>query len=63
MPIHIDKRRCPQNHRCPAMKVCPVGALTQEGFSAPKVDENKCLECGACSNFCPMGALQMEIKK
>lgn len=58
MPILIDKNKCPQNHKCPALNVCPVQALSQENYNAPTVDIEKCLDCGACSNFCPMGALQ-----
>lgn len=59
MPITIDKSKCPQNHPCPAIRVCSAQALTQEGYNAPEVDKEKCIECGACSNFCPMGALQI----
>ncbi|MFA7253099.1 MAG: 4Fe-4S binding protein [Patescibacteria group bacterium] len=58
MPIYVDNNRCPQNHPCPAIKVCPVQALSQTGYGAPEVDSDKCLDCGKCSNFCPMGALQ-----
>ncbi|MFA5878667.1 MAG: 4Fe-4S binding protein [Candidatus Margulisiibacteriota bacterium] len=57
MTIIVDKNRCPQNHPCPAIRVCPVGALTQKGFDAPIVDESKCINCGKCSKFCPMRAL------
>ncbi|MCI8352243.1 MAG: 4Fe-4S binding protein [Clostridia bacterium] len=48
---------CPQNHKCPAVNVCPVGALTQKDFEAPTIDHNKCIRCGKCSNFCPKKAL------
>ncbi len=58
MPIYVYKAKCPQDHVCPAMRVCPVSALSQEGFDAPVVDKDKCIECGACSRLCPMGALQ-----
>ena len=51
---------CPQNHKCPAVKVCPVGALSQEEFEAPKIDYEKCIKCGKCSNFCPKKALVLE---
>ena len=37
-----------------------IGALTQEDFSAPKVDLDKCIRCGKCSNFCPKKALVLE---
>lgn len=29
LKIIIDN--CPQNHKCPAVNVCPVGALSQKG--------------------------------
>lgn len=56
----VKTARCPQNHPCPSVKVCPAGALTQKGFRAPDVDLEKCIQCGKCSNFCPMGALVLE---
>ena len=56
----IVKERCPQNHKCPAVNVCPVGALSQEGMSAPTIDHEKCIRCGKCSNFCPKKALVLE---
>lgn len=58
--LRVIVENCPQNHRCPSVKICPVGALTQEGKSAPVVDEEKCIRCGKCSNFCPKKALVLE---
>ena len=58
--LKIIKERCPQNHKCPAVNVCPVGALSQEGFNAPEIDYGKCIRCGKCSNFCPKKALVLE---
>lgn len=58
--LKIIKEKCPQDHRCPAVKVCPVGALSQEGFNAPTIDYDKCIACGKCSNFCPKKALILE---
>lgn len=55
----VKKNRCPQNHACPSIKVCPTGALSQKGYSAPEVDMNKCIECGKCVKFCPMRALSL----
>ena len=57
MALTVDKVRCPQNHRCPMMKVCPVGAITQDGFGLPQIDADKCIECGKCAKFCPMKAV------
>ena len=56
----VNKSRCPQNHACPAVKVCPVDALTQEGFAAPTVNMEKCIKCGKCVKFCPMNALNLK---
>lgn len=53
----VDKNRCPQNHPCPSVRVCPVGALSQKGISAPNVNQDTCIKCGKCVNFCPMQAL------
>jgi ferredoxin len=55
--LTVYSSKCPQNHPCPAVKICPAGALTQNGFSAPDVSYDKCTGCGACSKFCPKGAL------
>jgi ferredoxin len=53
----VIKSRCPQNHPCPSVRVCPTGALTQKGFGAPEVDMDKCIKCGKCERYCPKGAL------
>ena len=58
MSINVLNYRCPQNHPCPSVRICPVSVLSQNGFDSPKVDENKCVYCQKCVNFCPMGALQ-----
>ncbi|HUW64233.1 MAG TPA: 4Fe-4S binding protein [Spirochaetia bacterium] len=50
--------RCPQNHSCPSVRICPVGALKQEGYKAPAVDMDKCIECEQCVSFCPMKAIK-----
>ena len=53
----VVKERCPQNHPCPCLKLCPVNALSQKGFEAPSVDKERCIECGVCVNSCPYQAL------
>ncbi len=58
--LSIKVENCPQNHPCPAVKVCPVGALSQNGFDAPVIDHTKCIRCGKCSSFCPKRALMLE---
>lgn len=56
----VKTNRCPQNHPCPSVRVCPVGALKQQGYHAPSVDLNACIRCGKCVRSCPMGALVLE---
>lgn len=58
--LTVNKNRCPQNHPCPSVKVCPVDALSQNGFDAPIVNQNKCIKCGKCVKFCPMKAIKFE---
>lgn len=58
MDLVVNIHACPQSHRCPSMMVCPIGAIEQEGFNAPTINLDKCIRCGKCVNFCPMGALQ-----
>lgn len=60
MMIKVHANKCPQNHPCPSVRVCPVGALQQNGFAAPTVDQEKCIDCGACIDYCPMGAFSAE---
>ena len=58
MSVTIKTERCPQNHACPAVRVCPVKALSQSGHAAPVIDREKCIDCGKCVRACPMRALQ-----
>jgi len=53
----VVKEKCPQNHPCPSVPICPVGALKQSGFDAPTIDLDSCIRCGKCTNFCPRKAL------
>ena len=55
--LEIRKENCPQNHKCPAVKACPVGALSQKDFEAPVIDYEKCISCGKCESVCPKKAL------
>ncbi|MBR0598282.1 4Fe-4S binding protein [Sinanaerobacter chloroacetimidivorans] len=56
----VKVSRCPQNHPCPSVRICPVGALSQKGNAAPEVNEDICIKCGKCVKFCPMRALALE---
>ena len=52
--LKIIIENCPQNHKCPAVNVCPCWSVKSEKiFEAPIIDYDKCIGCGKCSNFCP----------
>lgn len=36
---------------------CPVGAISQDGFGLPVINDEKCIECGKCARICGMGAV------
>jgi Fe-S-cluster-containing hydrogenase component 2 len=56
----LDLQKCPANHSCPAVKVCPYNALSQEDNNhAPVIDYNLCVACGACTRVCGKQALQI----
>ena len=38
MPLVVDKNRCPQNHRCPLISICPQQAISQTGFGLPRIN-------------------------
>jgi len=52
--IRIRAELCPQNHRCPSLRVCPTGAIVQRGYGAPEIDESKCTHCCRCVRTCPV---------
>ena len=57
--IRVNRNRCPENHPCPSVRVCPVEALSQSGYRAPVADMDKCIKCGKCVRYCPMGAISL----
>lgn len=60
MAVRIDAELCPQNHRCPMIDTCPVGAISQEGFALPAVDPEICISCGDCVAKCGKEAMSLD---
>lgn len=59
MKIMVNQQKCPQNHRCPSIAVCPMKAISQkDNHSLPVIAEDKCIACGKCIQFCPKGAFE-----
>ena len=56
--IAVVSERCPQNHRCPLVRRCKQNAISQEGFKAPTVDNEECVECMVCVRQCPYKAFE-----
>lgn len=54
----VDPNLCPQNHKCPLINLCPVEAITQDGFGVPKMDHDLCIRCGKCEATCFMKAVK-----
>jgi ferredoxin len=50
--VTVNPSRCPQNHPCPSLRVCPTNAITQQGYGAPQIDMDKCIDCGRCAMSC-----------
>jgi Fe-S-cluster-containing hydrogenase component 2 len=51
--IEVNVHACPQNHPCPAVRYCPVGAIIQDDiYTAPHIDEELCTDCSACVQVC-----------
>ncbi len=50
--IQVDKNLCPHNHVCPLIRICPVGAISQDAEGYPVVDHELCIECEECVRTC-----------
>jgi ferredoxin len=54
--IEIDPDKCPQDHPCPIIRLCPKKAVSQTGNGLPRIDHSVCIECGLCIAHCPKRA-------
>jgi ferredoxin len=59
--MKVDPLKCPQDHKCPAINICPQKAITQVNNNLPVIDNEKCINCGECIYFCPMGGYKRII--
>ena len=58
--IKVNQERCPQDHQCPLLGICPVEAISQNGDSAPRIDNEKCIQWGQCVATCPYRVMEIE---
>ena len=56
--ITVDRNKCPHDHICPLINICPEGAITQGVDGYPIIDYSLCIECGLCIRKCPMRAIK-----
>ena len=63
MPLVVDKqfnifaKAEVSTKRCPLISICPQQAISQTGFGLPRIDSDKCIECGKCVRHCGMKAI------
>ena len=60
MAVLINFKICDNAKECGGIEVCPTGALSwDEENETIKIDNDKCISCGACERNCPIGAIKV----
>ena len=60
MSVLINFKICDNAKECGGIEVCPTGALSyDEEKETIKIDNEKCISCGACERNCPIGAIKV----
>ena len=58
MSVLVNFKICDNAKECSGIDVCPTGALSwDEENETIKIDNDKCISCGACERSCPIGAI------
>lgn len=64
MSVLINFKICDNAKECGGIEVCPTGALSyDEENETIKIDNEKCISCGACERMCPIGAIKVARTK
>lgn len=60
MAVLVNFKICDNAKECGGIEVCPTGALSwDEENETIKIDNDKCISCGACERMCPIGAIRV----
>lgn len=60
MSVLVNFKICDNAKECGGIEVCPTGALSwDEEKECIKIDNDKCISCGACERNCPVGAISV----
>ena len=60
MSVLVNFKICDNAKECGGIEVCPTGALSwDEENETIKIDNDKCISCGACERICPIGAISV----
>ena len=58
MSVLINFKICDNAKECGGIEVCPTNALSWDSENETiKIDNEKCISCGACERECPIGAI------
>lgn len=64
MAVVINYKICDNSKDCDGIKECPVDAFKwDEEKKTIYVDNEICIDCGACENSCSVGAVKVAINK
>ena len=60
MSVLINFKICDNAKECGGIEVCPTEALSwDEENETIKIDNDRCISCGACERNCPIGAISV----
>lgn len=60
MAVLINFKICDNAKECGGIAVCPTGALSWDKKNKKiKIDNKKCIACGACAGTCPIDAIRV----
>ncbi|RKL61394.1 4Fe-4S dicluster domain-containing protein [Thermoanaerobacteraceae bacterium SP2] len=60
--IYTDVVTCIQCKNAACIRVCPSNAIKRNN-GVVKIDKEKCIGCGICTEYCPQGVVRLISKK